>query len=307
MGWRRVFVLILLFVFPVAGVTKGKILDRIAAVVNDEVITLSEVDEAALPLYRKYLRGVTDPLEEEKLVHRIRREVLNQLIEEKLIEQEVKKYKITVSDEEVEAFLKEVVSRVGGEEAFRRFLAEQGLTPEEYRQRIRDQLRKIKLIRGSVQARIVITDEDIERYYREHYLSAKNRVYHLAAIVTTEESRIRKAWKALQKGADFAEVARRYSEIPGSGSDLGRFKLEELAPEARKALAGAKAGQVLPPLKASGRWYIFKVLSVESPATRPLAEVREEIRQKLYQKALDEYFQKWLKELKERAFIKVFI
>ncbi len=286
---------------------RAEVIDRIAAVVNDEVITLSEVDEAALPLYRKYLQGVTDPLEEQKLVHRIRKEVLERLIEEKLIAQEVKKYKITVRDEEVEAFLKDVMARMGGEAAFRRFLEEQGLSLSEYRERIRDQLRKMKLVQGSVQARIVITEEDIKRYYQEHYLSRQNRVYHLAAIVTSDKERIQKAWEALKKGEDFKEVARKYSEIPGSGEDLGRFKLEELAPETRKVLEKARAGEVTPPVASGGRWYIFKVLSVEARPVRPLEEVKEEIRQKLYQQALDEYFQKWLKELKERAFIKVFI
>ncbi len=289
------------------GTAWGKIVDRIAAVVNNEVITLSEVDEAALPLYRKYLAGVKDPLEEQKIVHQIRKEVLERLIQEKLIEQAVRKYKIRVSDQEVEAFLQRVIKRLGGREAFRRFLKEQGLTPEEYRKQIREQLRKMKLIQVSVQARIVITDEDVKRYYREHYLSSEERIYHLAAIVTSDEGRIRQAWKELQKGGDFLVVSRKYTEIPGSGKDLGRFKFNELAPEMRKVLSGARPGEITPPVRVGNRWYILRVLSVKAQPTKPLAEVQEEIRQKLYQQALDEYFQKWIKELKEQAFIKVFI
>ncbi len=305
---RPKIILICFYIWLSALVSAGaEVIDRIAAVVNDEVITLSEVDEAALPLYRKYLQGVTDPLEEEKLVRRIRKEVLERLIEEKLIEQEVRKYKIRVSEEEVEAFLRDVMARMGGEAAFRRFLEGQGLSLKEYRERVRDQLRKMKLIQGSVQARIVITEEEVQRYYREHYLSRENQVYHLAAIVTSDKDRIEQAWQALKKGADFKEVARKYSEIPGSGDDLGRFRLEELAPETRKVLAKVRPGEITPPVASGGRWYIFRVLAVETRPVKPLKEVEEEIRQKLYQEALDEYFRKWLKELKERAFIKVFI
>ncbi|QJA06503.1 hypothetical protein FVE67_06690 [Thermosulfurimonas marina] len=303
----RFLLLLFLFSFSTAlGAREVQLVDRIAAVVNDEVITLSEVDEAALPLYQKYLAGVTDPEEESRRMQKIRKEVLERLIEEKLIAQEIRKYKIKVSDEEVEGFIQEIKTRLGGEEAFRDFLNAQGLTEEEYREQVRQQLQRLKLIRGSVQARIVITDEEVRRYYEEHYLKGTEKTLRLAAIVTSEEARIREAEKALAQGKDFSEVARKYSEIPGSGESFGTFKLSELAPELRRVLAKRRPGEVTPPVASGGRWFIFKVLSIEN-ATKPFEAVKEEIRQNLYQKALDEYFQKWLKGLKERAFIQVFL
>ena len=305
---KRSFVVGLVFFFLFQGFVmaqKPRLVDRIAAVVNDEVITLSEVDEAALPLYRKYLAGVTDPQEESRIMHRIRKEVLERLIEEKLIQQEIRKRKIRVSDQEVEAFIHRVKARLGGKEAFRDFLSTQGLSEPEYWEQVREQLKRLKLIRGSVQARIVITDEEVRRYYEEHYLQNAEKTLHLAAIVTSEEERIREAAKALAEGQDFSQVARRYSEIPGE--DFGTFKFSELAPELRKALEGKGPGEITPPVTSGGRWFIFKILAIKITPTKPLEAVKEEIRQTLYQKALDQYFKRWLKELKERAFIKVFI
>jgi len=295
--------LYLILAFPVGA----RVIDRIAAVVNDEVITLSELDEACLPLFQKYLRVVTDPIEEEKIVRKIRKQVLERLIEEKLVEQAVKKYHIKVTDEEVEAFIKHIQERMGGEKAFQEFLDSQGLSLREYRETVREQLKKMKLVQGSVQARIVITDEDLRRYYREHYLSEKNRVYVLAAIITGSEEKIKKAAEELKRGEDFSAVARKYSEVPGSGEGLGGFKLDELTPEVRKVIAQMKAGEISSPIQVGSKWQIFKVLAIKEKAAVPFEKVKEKIYQTLFQKELDEYIQQWIKDLKERAFIKVFI
>ena len=303
---RLIFIWLFIFWNSVISL-KAEIIDRIVAVVNDEVITLSELDEACLPLFQQYLQGVTDPIEEQKIIQRIRKEVLERLIEEKLIAQEVKRVKIKVTDEEVEAFIEDIKLQLGGEDRLRELLSARGLTLEEYREEVRERIKKMKLVQGSVRARIVITEEDLRRYYREHYLSEKNRVYVLAAIITGSEEKIKKAAEELKEGTDFSAVARKYSEVPGSGEGLGSFKLEELAPEVRKIVAKMKPGEISSPIRAGRNWQIFKVLEIKEKATVPFEKVREKIYQTLFQKEVDEYFQKWIKELKERAFIKVFI
>lgn len=303
---RLLFVWLFIFWNSVISL-KAEIIDRIVAVVNDEVITLSELDEACLPLFQQYLQGVTDPIEEQKIIQRIRKEVLERLIEEKLIAQEVKRVKIKVTDEEVEAFIEDIKLQLGGEDRLREFLSARGLTLEEYREEVRERIKKMKLVQGSVRARIVITEEDLRRYYREHYLSEKNRVYVLAAIITGSEEKIKKAAEELKEGTDFSEVARKYSEVPGSGEGLGSFKLEELTPEVRKIIIKMKPGEISSPIRVGRNWQIFKVLEIKEKATVPFEKVREKIYQTLFQKEVDEYFQKWIKELKERAFIKVFI
>jgi len=303
---RLIFIWLFIFWNSVISL-KAEIIDRIVAVVNDEVITLSELDEACLPLFQQYLQGVTDPIEEQKIIQRIRKEVLERLIEEKLIAQEVKRVKIKVTDEEVEAFIEDIKLQLGGEDRLRELLSARGLTLEEYREEVRERIKKMKLVQGSVRARIVITEEDLKRYYREHYLSEKNRVYVLAAIITGSEEKIKKAAEELKEGTDFSAVARKYSEVPGSGEGLGSFKLEELTPEVRKIIIKMKPGEISSPIRAGRNWQIFKVLEIKEKATVPFEKVREKIYQTLFQKEVDEYFQKWIKELKERAFIKVFI
>jgi len=303
---RLIFIWLFIFWNSVISL-KAEIIDRIVAVVNDEVITLSELDEACLPLFQQYLQGVTDPIEEQKIIQRIRKEVLERLIEEKLIAQEVKRVKIKVTDEEVEAFVEDIKLQLGGEDRLRELLSARGLTLEEYREEVRERIKKMKLVQGSVRARIVITEEDLRRYYREHYLSEKNRVYVLAAIITGSEEKIKKAAEELKEGTDFSAVARKYSEVPGSGEGLGSFKLEELTPEVRKIIIKMKPGEISSPIRVGRNWQIFKVLEIKEKATVPFEKVREKIYQTLFQKEVDEYFQKWIKELKERAFIKVFI
>ena len=294
--------LLLLWIAP----ARAEIVDRIVAVVNEEIITLSELDEACLPLFRKYLAGVRDPLEESEIVRKIRRQVLERLIEEKLIAQEVKKYHIEVGEEEVDQFIQNVKAQIGGEEALQEYLKAQGLSLSEYRKRVKEQLKKLKLVQGSLRARIVITEEDLKRYYQKHYLSDQNRLYWLALIVNSSPEKIHEAFKALKGGADFKAVAQKYSELP-EGAQGQSFKYEELSPAVKKALAQLKPGEISPPIQVGGKWQIVKILKIENKPAVPFEKVKEKIRQTLFQEELDATFKKWINELKERAFIKVLL
>lgn len=301
---------LLLWLFLVS-LGQAVIVDRIVAVVNDEVITLSELDEAAAPLYQRYLSQVRDPVERENLIREIRKRVLKQLIDEKLLAQEAKRLEIKVSDREIDSFIENIKRQNHlSDEKFREFLAAQGLTYEKYRKQVAEQIKRIKLVQSHVQERIVVTDEEIKDYYRRHYLSRGNSLYELAAIVVTgpeAKKRAEEAYAELKKGKPFEEVAARYSSLKGSGQGLGRFRLDELAPEVREVVSGLKPGAFSKPVKVGKSWQIFKLLAVKSEGAPPLEKVRAEIEARLRQEKIDQMLQKWLKELKQKAYIRVLL
>ncbi len=302
------FLFFMLFIAPAA---LGVIVDRIVAVVNDEVITLSELDEAAAPLYQRYLARTNDPVERENLIQQIRRRVLKQMIDEKLLAQEAERLEIKVSDREIDAYIKNLKAQNHlSDEKFQEFLAAQGLTYEEYRKRVAEQIKRIKLVQGHVQERIVVTEEEIKDYYRTHYLSQANTVYELAAIVITgpeAEKKAQAAYEELKKGRPFEEVAETYTVLKGSGKGLGRFKLDELAPQVREVVSKLKPGAFSPPVKVGASWQIFKVLAIKTEGQVPFEKVRAEIEERLRQEKIDQLLQKWLKELKQKAYIRVLL
>ncbi len=299
---------LLFFLFSLA---QAVVVDRIVAVVNDEVITLSELDEAAAPLYRKYLPRAKDPVERENLIRQIRRRVLQQMIDEKLLAQEAKRLEIKVSDQEIDSFIQRLKEQNHlSDEKFREFLAAQGLSYEDYRKQVAEQIKRIKLIQGHIRERIVVTPEEIKDYYRKHYLKGNNTVYELAAIIITgpeAEQKAKAAYEELKKGVPFKEVAAKYSSLKGSGEGLGRFKPEELAPQVREVVAKLKPGQYSKPVKVGESWQIFKLVALKTEGAVPLAEVRPEIENKLRQEKIDQLLQKWLKELKQKAYIRVLL
>ncbi|AEH44758.1 SurA domain protein [Thermodesulfatator indicus DSM 15286] len=288
---------------------QAQIVDRIVAVVNDEVITLSELDEAAAPLYQEYLKGVQDPAERERIKKEIRQRVLQELIDEKLINQEIERQGITVSPEEIDKFIEHFKRQNGfDDKAFQRFLTEQGLTLAKYREKVAQQIKRIKLVQSRV-SQIVVTPEEIERAYQKKYGKLITK-YEIAAIVISgpqAEIKIKKAYQELKKGKDFAEVAAEYSQIPDSGHSLGTFSPEELAPEVRNILAKLHPGEISPPVKVGHTWQIFKLLQVKKEKAKPLSEVKQKIEEKIRQKKIDQLLKNWQKELREQAYIRILL
>ncbi len=296
----------LLFLFSLA---QAVIVDRIVAIVNDDVITLSELEKAAAPIYQRALFSQYDQKEKEKVIQEIRKQVLSQLIDNLLVDQEVKRLHITVTDEEIDRFINQIMKDKSlTKEQFLQYLASQGISLEDYRKQITEQIKRLKLIQLQVRERIVITDEEIKKYYLEHYAKDREK-YELAAIIIQgqgAEEKIKKALQELKTGKSFQEVAARYSSIRESGKGLGTFSLDELSPEIRKVVKMLRPGEISRPIKVNESWQIFKLLGKKNDQPE-LASLKDEIQHKLYQEKVDQLFQKWLKDLRKRSYIKILL
>ncbi len=303
----RLAIFLLSWLF-LGSLAQAVVVDRLVAVVNNEVITLSELDEAATPLYQRLLPQVQDPIKREALIREIRKRVLNQLIDEHLVSQEVKRLHITVTDEEVDHFINELKKQQGiSDQEFINYLTSQGLSLEDYRKKIAEQIKRLKLIQSQVKERIVVTDEEIRKYYEEHY--AKDVKYELAAIIIDgpgAEEKVKKAMEALKAGEPFAQVAARYSSLPDSGQGLGAFSLDELSPQVAQIVKNLKPGEISQPVKVGGRWQIFKLLAIKQDR-QDFNLVKLKIQRKLYQEKVDQLFKKWLKDLRKRSYIRILL
>ena len=228
--------------------TRGEIVERIVAVVNNDVITLSELEEAGKRIFEQVQQSSL-PAEREEKLQRARRAVLDQLIENKLLEQEIKNRKMEISEREVDAAIEQILreNRVS-ENELKEFLAKDGITLSAYRQRIRDDLGKMRLINREIKSKIVIKEEDLKKAYSQNLkgytdpLEVKvQQIFFpipqpqwateekITAIHQEAESVLGRA----RQGEDFAQLARNYSKGPeaSEGGVLGFFKPKELRPE----------------------------------------------------------------------------
>jgi peptidyl-prolyl cis-trans isomerase SurA len=324
MRWRKwainIFLIILLGNMLHVSSSKGEVVDRIIAFVNDDIITMSELKERtnAFVAARRQNPFLD---EQEESIESIRKNILNLLINERLAAQEISRLNISVSEEEVD----EAVERIKQEnrltqEALEAELRKQGMQIKDFRQQIRESLEQTKLVNREVRSKTVITDEMVESYYRSHMeeFQTKERwriqdIFLPFSPSDTSEQRaqIRKLaqhiLERLRQGAQFALLAQRFSQGPGaeSGGDLGYFSKGELEPVLEAAVETLEAGEISPDIETTRGIHIIKVTEVSLTPPRSLDEVRESIRRMLYNREVDFRYREWLSSLRERSYVKI--
>jgi peptidyl-prolyl cis-trans isomerase SurA len=324
MSWRR-WAMYLFFSFLMGAVvhlasSRAEVVDRIIAVVNDDVITLSELQQRTNAFVAARQQNPFLDEQEESL-DTIRMNILNALINERLAAQEISRLDISVSEADVD----EAVERIKEEnlltqEAFEAELRKQGMEITDLRQQIRDSLEQSKLVNREVRSKTVITEEMVESYYRSHLeeFQSKER-WRIQDIflpfspsdTTEQRDQMHKVAEyiieRLRQGDDFALLARRFSKGPGaeSGGDLGYFSRGELEPALEAAVETLEAGEVSPDIETVRGIHIIKVMEVDKTPPRSLDEVRESIRHMLYKREVDFRYREWLSGLRERSYVKI--
>ncbi len=299
----------------------AEVVDRIIAVINDDVILQSEFEAFVKPIEARIKKQGLPPEKEARLISKMRKEVLDQMIDKKLTRQQIKKLNIVVDDQQVDRSI-EMIKKANfyTDEEMLRVLEEEGVTYQQYREEIRSQIERARLVAHEVRSKIVITDAEIKRYYDEHKeLYGGRQRLHLRHILMTVPPGAGEAEKEavlqqmedirarLVKGESFRDLARKYSESPvaAEGGDLGLINPDDLAPSIKKAVAALKEGEVTPVLETDQGYQIFLLEKRVTIDAKPLEAVRDEIRRILYNKVVDEKYKQWLKDLKARSYIRI--
>ena len=292
---------------PSAG---AETVNRIAAVVNEDVITEADVSSRVAALLDDEGTARTNARPEE-----IHQAVLQRLIEQRLLLQEAKKANVTVGPEEVDARLEELRERAGTDVQFRRALDEAELTEEQLKEKLREQLMIQKLIDEKVRTTIVVSPQEITKAISEHPELVRGgdrvRVSHLLIRVgeqrTEAQARalIEDLRQVLSQGAEFATIAARYSEDDQakSGGDLGWVASGDLLPELDAAVFNLRTGDVSSPIQSRLGFHLVRVEGRQPAAEVPTTEANRTITQHLYQQKFQEALGRWLEELKRHAYI----
>ncbi|MDL2286735.1 peptidyl-prolyl cis-trans isomerase [Desulfococcaceae bacterium OttesenSCG-928-F15] len=298
-----------------------EIIDRILVIVDERIITQSALEEAFAPMKERIEASEYSADEKKAIIQRYRSETLKQLIDQTITDIAVEKAEIRVSDQEIEDAVTQTRMNYNlSLEEFEEALAGEGLTLELYKNQIRNQMLRSRLVNYEIRSKIVITDEDVEAFYKAHperYLM--QRRYHLARIFIpymaemTEEQQNAQNRKmeqvviGLQAGEDFALLADRENPpgISGNGGELGWFDEKSLSPAIANALAPLGPGGVSDVLQSSQGLQIFKILEIAPQAQRPLEEVADEISEELYTTEVNSRLEKWLTDLRDKVHIRI--
>ncbi|HEY3064230.1 MAG TPA: peptidylprolyl isomerase [Methylomirabilota bacterium] len=301
---------------PRAAGADEAIVDRVIAVVNNDAITLGELQETIVA-YRQESREAMNVSDDELL-----KQFLPRLIDVRLQLQEADREKITVEDIEVEEELTERIKKYNApnREAFEAAVKAQGLTMEAVRKRLREAVRVNKVIRRKVALRVSVTDGEIETYFLRNREKLETGLgYHARHILLVPEAGDTDAsWEATRikaemlrtqilEGADFADLARQHSRdaTAADGGDLGTLKRGELAEDIENQILALKQGEVSKPYRSPLGYHLFRLESKEALDDAGMNRVKQQIREILFREKYDARFDAWLKEIKERAIIEV--
>ncbi|MBF0099989.1 MAG: SurA N-terminal domain-containing protein [Desulfobacterales bacterium] len=295
-----------------------EVVERIVAVVNDDIITLLELNTAILPYEQRIREQKLSDEKYSELLFKTREEVLNSLIDQLLTDQEIKRLNITVTDSEIDEHIERIKERnMFTDETLKEVISRQGMTYNEFRNNMRDQILRPKLLNYEVKSKIVVTSDEVKAYYDAHKAEFTGKLkYHLQNITlfVDELGRQHDVYKRmehikgmLKQGEDFAEIAKRFSESNNAkdGGDLGWFNAGQLSKELQKALEGLKQGDYTDIVNTDQGYQIVRIEAIEQEKDKTLDMVYSEISEKLYEEQLNGKFQEWIGNLRKQAHIKI--
>ncbi len=309
-------IIIICFFLVLPTFAQTEFTQKILAVVNNEAITQTDVDEILAPIYLQYKSTYSgDELAEKVQV--AKDDILNQLIEDKLILQQAKKDKtITVTEKEIDALVDELKSKFKTVEEFDQILKNQKVTLLDLRKRYKEQMLIKKAVSKEVLSKISIPPSEVLEYYEANKDKfAIPEQIHLRSIFLSfneepkeeVEKKANEIYEQIQKGVEFVEMVEKYSEAPNvvDAGDMGFMKKGSLRKEIENIVFKLDIGKVTKPIKTSSGFYIFRVEDKKPATVSDLESVQDQIRNKLYSKKIEKKLDEWINKLKESALIEV--
>ena len=297
----------------------AEVCNRVVAIVNDEIITLYELNNRI-----RELTGA-DPavirMQDKKVFLESRRKILDHLIDQKVARVKIRELGIKVSEREIDATIEEIKKDNSlTHEELLSSLKKQGSSYELYREKIKNELEGMQLVDFEVKSRIVIREERVRGYYdtNKDTFASVERV-HIAAIVLLQDAtsgqkdistlykKAEKIVSRLRNGEDFGELARKFSKghSANEGGDLGFFKTSQLDPELIKIIQSMSAGDISDPIIRSSSIQLIKLVERQGEGLKPYNEVRDAIYGKLYREEVNKRYSSWVRELREKSYTKI--
>lgn len=289
----------------------AEVVDRIVAEVNNEIITMSELQNMS-----KTIQAQSGMKSGGKVDKKMEREMLEALIDRKLAKAEANRRGIKISDKEVDEAMARFkqTNNIPDDETMAKGLSQAGLSLKEFRQQIADQMIQERLLPVVVGTKVMVSDAEVRRLYEERFKKGGNQVHLLTLKMpfppgATDQQKQEAQKKAesiitdVRRGESMTAAAAKFSLKP---TDVGFVNQSDLDPRLAEFLGQLKQNDVAPVQTPEG-FQLIQVLDRRSGATRSFEEAAPEIRRVLTQQEMSKYFSEWVKTLREKAHIKIML
>lgn len=276
--------------------------DRVIAVVNNEVITQKDLADFLNFIRLQYSRQLQGEALEEK-VSSMKPDLLQRLIEDRLILGQAKLDKIVIEPSRVKAKIDEIKHRYGSESDFELDLAKQGLVRADLENKISEQMLTYNLIEQKVRSKIIIRPDEITSFYNQNkgqLLKPEERI--LTLIILQDESIAKTVSYQLQLGTKLELLEEKYAFTTDK---LSAAEGQQLRPEIEDTVFKLRIKEVSKPVKIDTRYFIFKLDDIIASQQLSLVQAQDKIQAYLFEKKMQEELVKWLDELKKQSYIKI--
>lgn len=316
-----ILLIIIHFFFAYSLSAKSVVIERIVAKINEEIITLSELQEyvriAKLDLKKQY-RGK----ELKRKIQDLEQKAIDNLVEKKLLIQKAKKVRLSVSERELNAAISSVLKRAEITlEQLRKYLISTGSTLKKFKSQTRENLLVKKVENIFVNTIVTVTKKEIKEYYEDNLdmmtLGGSRRVRQIffplnedmlnRDIIKTKNF-MKMVFRKAQKNPDnFSSLARKYSKGPSAnlGGDLGVVKKGEILPNLEKAIFSVNENEISKVVQSRAGLHIVLVYKIIPGKVTPFKDVSEKIRKTIFKEKSVLIRKKWIAELKKSAFLEI--
>src|SRR6266436_1652793 len=307
-------------IFCAAFAEEPQVVDGIAAIVNGEVITYSQVRALSAPREKLLRSQLTGKDLESKLLE-LRQLALRDLVDRRLVIQAFKKESYQIPDHFVDQRMHEIMreSFGGDRNTFIKTLEAQNYTLGEFKEKEMERMIVAAMRSHNVKTNSIVSPTKIEDYYRKHHeeFTTKEEIkLRMIMISGQKDTASAPAQKALAEevlgrlasGAEFDRTAQVYSEdsTRDNGGDWGWIERNTLAAPLEKFAFNMPVGRISNIIEYAGNYYILKVEDKHGGTTRSLAEARSDIEKKLMQEEAQQIQERWIASLRQKAYIKTF-
>lgn len=297
----------------------AEVIERIVAIVNSEIILESDLKKMPAKLKKRDLiYDYLIPGTEDVFYKGERKSLLDYLINEKIMDSEIKRLNLTVTAEKVDQEIKEIAKRnnISSQEVLNAVSAE-GLSIPEYKESLKSRLERQNLIEAEIISKLRISDEDAYSEYLRKTPSARSTVneYSVAHIFFSPkkgggEAALKRAedvYEKLRKSENFETLAQQFSEDTNfsNGGFLGNFKTGEFLKELEDSVANLSPGQYSPVVKSRMGFHIVKLLSKKGSTDPRFEKDKEKIKSQIFDSTFRRQLKLWLQTKKDESFLRI--
>ena len=295
--------------------------EEVVARVGKTEVKWSQVEPAVGAFLKQFsMRGRSFPQEQ---LGRLSYDVLNEIVTRELVLQQTVGNEPTNLTARVKEQIEQSKLQAGGDENYAKALTDMGVTPDEYAKRVREMLIIQETLKKAVEDKVKVTDEDCKKFYNENrskfVVPEQMRASHVlilcppeatAEVRTQKLAQIQAALSLVKGGENFADVARKFSEDPGSkeqGGDLGFFSRGRMVPEFETAAFALATNQVSAVVTTPYGYHVIKAIEHQPAGERTYAEAKDNIEAYLKNQHGQQAAQQYLKELRDKTKVEILL